>query len=78
MLLLFLLSFQTKDKILSSMTKVSVTDISVATQLTTIAVLATQEREGIPLKTLASIKLIDNSLEANRASQYSEIHSFRW
>ena len=59
------------------MAEVSVTDISVATQLTTIAVLATQKREGIPLKTLASIKLIDNSLEANRASQFSEIHSFR-
>ena len=77
MLLLFLLSFQTKDKILSSTAEVSVTDISGASQLTAIAVLATKEREGIPLKTLASIKLIDNSLEANRASQFSEIHSFR-
>ena len=37
------------------MAEVSVTDISGATQLTTIAVLATKEREGIPLKTLASI-----------------------
>ena len=59
------------------MAEVSVTDISLATSLTNIAVLATREREGIPLKTLASIKLIDNSLEANRASQFSEIHSFR-
>ena len=59
------------------MAEVSVTDISLATPLTIIAVLATREREGIPLKTLASIKLIDNSLEANRASQFSEIHSFR-
>ena len=46
------------------MAEVNVTDISEATQLTTIAVLATQERGGIPLKTLASTKLIDNSLEA--------------
>ena len=59
------------------MAEVSVTDISLATPLTNITVLATREREGIPLKTLASIKLIDNSLEANRASQFSEIHSFR-
>ena len=59
------------------MAEVSVTDISLATSLTNITVLATREREGIPLKTLASIKLIDNSLEANRASQFSEIHSFR-
>ena len=74
---IFLLSFQAKDKILSSMAEVNVTDISEATQLTTIAVLATRERSEIPLKTLASTKLIDNSLEANRASHFSEIHSFR-
>ena len=74
---IFLLSFQTKDKILSSMAEVNVTDISEATQLTTIAVLATQERGGIPLKTLASTKLIVNSLQANRASHFSEIHFFR-
>ena len=36
------------------MAEVNVTDISEATQLTTIAVLATQERSEIPLKTLAS------------------------
>ena len=58
------------------MAEVNVTDISEATQLTTIAVLATQERGEIPLKTLASTKLIDNSLKGNRASHFSESTPF--
>ena len=59
---IFLLSFQTKDNILRSMAIVNVKDISEATQLTTIGVLATRDRDKIPLKALASTKLIDNSL----------------
>ena len=49
------LPLQSKDTILSSMAKVKVTKISEATQLTSIAVLATQQRDKIPLETLASI-----------------------
>lgn len=50
---------------MGSMAKVNVKDISEATQLTTIGVLATRDRDKIPLKALASTKLIDNSLLAN-------------
>ena len=40
---------------MSSMAAVNITKISEATQLTAIAVLATQDRDGIPLETMASI-----------------------
>ena len=53
-----LLLFQDKDTVLSSMTEAQISNISEATQLSTIVVLATDKRTSMPVDTLVRSRKI--------------------